>query len=166
MKAIAAVNLAGVIGKGGDLLYNIKEDMRYFATVTKGKTLVMGRKTLASLPGGTGLKGRVNVVLSRSMSEEEAVARGVLVARDVKGLFALLSQRTLSLEDTYVIGGGEIYSLLLPYCDTLYITRILREDEGETRFPEIPACFSLTEGEVRESEDGTQYRFDRYDRIR
>ena len=165
MKAIAAVNLAGYIGKGGDLLYSIKEDMKYFATVTRGKTLVMGRKTLLSLPGGTGLKGRTNVVLSRSMTDEEATRRGVLLARDVKGLLALLSRLTISLEDVYVIGGGEIYSLLLPHCDTLYITRILREDEGETRFPEIPADFRLTEGEMRES-DGFAFRFDRYDRIR
>lgn len=165
MKAIAAVNLAGYIGKGGDLLYSIKEDMKYFAAVTRGKTLVMGRKTLLSLPGGTGLKGRTNVVLSRSMTEEEATCRGVLIARDVKGLFTLLSQRAISLEDAYVIGGGEIYALLLPYCDTLYITRILREDAGETRFPEIPAEFRLTEGERHES-DGVAFRFDRYDRIR
>ena len=165
MKAIAAVNLAGYIGKGGELLYSIREDMRYFATVTKGKTLVMGRNTLLSLPGGTGLKGRVNVVLSRSMSAEEATVRGATVVRDVKGLFAYLSQRAISLEDAYVIGGGEIYSLLLPYCDTLYITRILREDKGDTRFPMIPMDFILTEGEVRESE-GISYRFDRYDRVR
>lgn len=165
MKAIAAVNLAGYIGKGGDLLYSIKEDMRYFATVTKGKTLVMGRKTLLSLPGGAGLKGRVNVVLSRSMTEAEARERGVTIVRDVKGLLTLLSGRAISLEDTYVIGGGEIYALLLPYCDTLYVTRILREDVGETRFPEIPSDFALTEGEVRES-DGVAFRFDRYDRIR
>ena len=165
MKAIAAVNLAGYIGKNGGLLYSIREDMKYFATVTRGKTLVMGRKTLLSLPGGTGLKGRTNVVLSRSMTEEEATRRGVLLAKDVQGLFALLSQHAISLEDTYVIGGGEIYSLLLPHCDTLYITRILREDAGETRFPDIPADFRLTEGEVRES-DGVSFRFDRYDRIR
>ena len=165
MKAIAAVNLAGYIGKGGDLLYSIKEDMRYFASVTRGKTLVMGRKTLLSLPGGTGLKSRTNVVLSRSMSEEEGKARGVMIARDIKGLFALLSQHAISLEDTYVIGGGEIYALLRPHCDTLYITRILKEDEGETRFPDIPSDFRLTEGEEKES-DGVRFRFDRYDRIR
>lgn len=166
MKAIAAVNLAGYIGKGGDLLYSIKEDMKYFATVTRGKTLVMGRKTLLSLPGGTGLKGRTNVVLSRSMTDEEATRRGVLIARDVKGLLALLSRLTISLEDTYVIGGGEIYALLLPYCDTLYITRVLREDEGETRFPEIPAEFALTEGALQTSASGVSFRFDRYDKLR
>ena len=157
MKAIAAVNLAGYIGKGGDLLYSIKEDMKYFATVTRGKTLVMGRKTLLSLPGGTGLKGRTNVVLSRSMSDEEAIRRGVLLARDVKGLFAMLSQHAISLEDTYVIGGGEIYALLLPYCDTLYITRVLRE---------IPAEFALTEGALQTSTSGVPFRFDRYDKLR
>ena len=165
MRAIAAVNRAGYIGKGGDLMYSIKEDMKYFASVTKGKTLVMGRKTLLSLPGGRGLKGRTNVLLSRTISEQEAEERGVLVARDVKGLFKLLDTLGTPVEDTFVIGGGEIYRELLPYCDTLYITRILSDDVGEVRFPEIPRDFVLTEGTLH-SDGGIDYRFDRYDRVR
>ena len=165
MKAIAAVNSAGYIGKGGDLLYSLKEDMAYFRTVTKGKTLVMGRKTLLSLPGGKGLKGRTNLVLSRSMPEEEAAEREVIVARDVKGLLALIESLKVPEEDVFVIGGGEIYSLLLPHCDELYITRILREDVGEVKFPEIPKDFILTEGEKRK-EGEIAYRFDKYVRVR
>ena len=161
MKAIAAVNLKGYIGKGGDLLYSIKEDMAYFAATTRGKTLVMGRKTLLSLPGGKGLKGRTNIVLSRSMTEEEAAERNVLVARDVTGLLDLLSSMGIPDEDTFVIGGGEIYALLLRYCDTLYITRILSDEIGEVRFPVIPSDFILTEGEIRSSGD-LLYRFDTY----
>ena len=165
MKAIAAVNLKGYIGKSGGLMYSIKEDLAFFARTTKGKTLVMGRKTLLSLPGGKGLKGRTNIVLSRSMTQEEAAERGVLLARDVKGLFEMLSERLIPAEDTFVIGGGEVYALLLPYCDTLYITRILSEETGETKFPDITPDFILTEGEVMTS--GTlRYRFDTYVRRR
>ena len=75
MNAIAAVNLKGYIGKGGDLMYSIKEDLAFFARTTKGKTMVMGRRTLLSLPGGKGLKGRTNIVLSRTMTEKEAAER-------------------------------------------------------------------------------------------
>ena len=165
MKAIAAVNLKGYIGKGGDLMYSIKEDLAYFASVTRGKTLVMGRRTLLSLPGGKGLKGRTNVLLSRTVTEEEAAERGVLVARDVKELLALLPTLPGGEEEAFVIGGGEVYSLLLPYCDTLYITRILDDTVGEVRFPEIPADFTLEQGEERKSGD-LAYRFDKYERIR
>lgn len=161
MKAIAAVNEKGYIGKGGDLMYDIKEDLAFFARTTKGKTLVMGRKTLLSLPDGSGLKGRTNIVLSRSMTESEAAARNVRVCKDVKELFALLTDLGIDQSDLFVIGGGEIYALLLPYCDTLYITRILSSEIGEVKFPEIPSDFSLTAGEVQHSGD-IAYRFDTY----
>ncbi len=165
MKAIAAVNLKGYIGKGGDLMYSIKEDLAFFARTTKGKALVMGRKTLASLPGGKGLKGRTNIVLSRSMTEAEGAAKEVFVARDVKGLFELLKAQGIADSELFVIGGGEIYSLLLPYCDTLYITRVLSEDEGEVKFPDITPDFILSEGEVMTS-GALRYRFDTYVRSR
>lgn len=165
MKAIAAVNEKGYIGKGGDLLYSIKEDMAFFASTTRGKTLVMGRKTLLSLPGGKGLKGRTNVVLSRSMTDAEAEERGVRAVRDVQELFALLSSLGIPEEEVFVIGGGEIYSLLLPYCDTLYITRVLDDAIGEVRFPDIPSDFTLEKGEVKRAGD-LSFRFDRYVKVR
>ena len=161
MNAIAAVNLKGYIGKGGDLMYSIKEDLAFFARTTKGKTMVMGRRTLLSLPGGKGLKGRTNIVLSRTMTAEEAKERDVLVARDVDDLMELLRSLGIPEEEVFVIGGGEIYALLLPYCNTLYITRVLSDEIGEVRFPEIPADFVLTKGELLHSGD-LAYRFDTY----
>ena len=165
MKAIAAVNEKGYIGKGGDLLYSIKEDMAYFASTTRGKTLVMGRKTLLSLPHGKGLPGRTNILLSRSMTAEEAAERGVLLARNTNELFSLIASRGIPEKEVFVIGGGEIYSLLLPYCDTLYITRILDGAIGEVRFPEIPADFTLEKGELKTA-GALSFRFDRYVRVR
>ncbi len=165
MKAIAAVNRKGYIGKGGGLMYDIKEDLAFFARTTKGKTMVMGRRTLLSLPNGKGLKGRTNIVLSRSMTAEEAALREVLVVRDVNGLFALLKSLDIKDENVFVIGGGEIYALLLPYCDTLYITRILSDETGEVSFPPIPEDFVLTVGDTMTSGD-VSYRFDTYVRNR
>ena len=161
MNAIAAVNEKGYIGKGGDLLYSIKEDMAFFAATTRGKTLVMGRKTLLSLPGGKGLKGRTNIVLSRTMSKDEAESRSAILARSPEEIESLVRSLGISEEDVFVIGGGEIYSLLLPYCKTLYITRVFAEDEGDAAFPEIPADFSLIKGEEKEA-NGIKFRFDKY----
>lgn len=161
MNAIAAVNEKGYIGKGGDLLYSIKEDLAFFAATTRGKTLVMGRKTLLSLPGGKGLKGRTNVVLSRNMTKEEAESRSAILARSIEEVKAILASLNIPEEEVFVIGGGEIYSLFLPYCKTLYITRVFASDEGDAAFPLIPSDFSLVKGEERE-ENGTRFRFDKY----
>ena len=64
MNLIVAADRNWAIGKGGDLIYSIPEDMKYFRRMTQGKTVVMGRKTLESFPGGKPLPKRVNVVLS------------------------------------------------------------------------------------------------------
>ena len=71
MISIAAADRNWAIGKDGDLLVSIPEDMKFFRETTKGHTVVMGRKTLESFPGGRPLKGRVNVVLSRQMTPGE-----------------------------------------------------------------------------------------------
>ena len=161
MNAIAAVNEKGYIGKGGTLLYSIPEDMAYFVKMTKGKCVVMGRKTLHSLPNGKGLKGRRNFVLSRSMSAEEAAAAGVTVVSDPEALLSFIREAGIPSEDVFVIGGGEIYKLLLPYCDTLYITRVLDDAIGDVSFPDIPADYTLRKGELLSS-GGYEYSFDVY----
>ncbi len=76
MKAIVNVNESWGIGRDGELLVNIPEDMRYFRTVTAGGVLIMGRKTLESFPGAKPLKGRVNIVLTREPSRirQESIA--------------------------------------------------------------------------------------------
>ena len=165
MNAIAAVNEKGYIGKNGSLLYSIREDMAYFVRMTKGKCVVMGRKTLLTLPSGKGLKGRRNFVLSRSMTDGEAAERGVTVVRSVEELLRALENEGVSGEEVFVIGGSEIYTLLLPYCDALYITRIADGKEGDASFPTIPSDFSLQKGEPLFS-DGYAYSFDVYVRQR
>ena len=161
MNAIAAVNTLQYIGKQGNLLYSIKEDMAFFVAKTKGKTVVMGRKTLLSLPGGKGLKGRKNFVLSRSMTAEEAEAANVTVLADPEALLLAIKEAGIPSEDVFVIGGGEVYKLLLPYCDTLYITRVEDKTVGDVSFPDIPSDFSLIKGEMKHS-DGFDYSFDTY----
>ena len=73
MKAIVAVNKNWAIGKNGDLLYSLPGDMRFFRETTKGKTVIMGRKTLDSFPDGLPLKNRVNIVISKSSDERDVI---------------------------------------------------------------------------------------------
>ena len=73
MKAIVCVNNNWAIGKNGDLLYSLPGDMKFFRETTKGKTVIMGRKTLNSFPNGNPLKNRVNIVISSNPDEKEGV---------------------------------------------------------------------------------------------
>ena len=66
MNIIVAVDKNYGIGRDGGLLFSIPEDMAYFRSMTRGKTVIMGRKTLESLPGGRPLKDRRNIVFSRN----------------------------------------------------------------------------------------------------
>lgn len=117
------------IGRGGGLLCRLPEDMRRFRETTEGAAVVMGRKTWESFPKRP-LPGRRNIVLSRSVKELE----GAEVFGDVKELLKYL--KTLK-ERVFVIGGGEVYSLLEPYCEEALITRVYENFGGDTFFKDI-----------------------------
>ena len=129
-KAIAAMSANRVIGRDGALPWRLPEDMKFFRTQTTGHPIVMGRKTWDSL--GRPLPGRRNIVLSRTMTPVE----GAEVVRSVEELDAL------GLEgDVYIIGGAEIYRLLLPRCAAVYLTVLTAEAEGDAFFPEFETDF-------------------------
>ena len=101
MKAIVNVNRDWAIGRNNELLINIPEDMKYFRSVTGGKTVVMGRKTLESFPGRRPLKGRINIVLTRDPSripDESKAAADVVIHTDTpeaaSKLRELIKERT------------------------------------------------------------------------
>lgn len=125
MKIIAAVDENGGIGKNGKLLFNIPKDMAFFKKITTGKTVVMGRKTYESI--GRSLPDRRNIVLTHDSKNN----RGVETVSSVEELLRICDN------DAFVIGGGEVYKLLLPYCDTAYITRILKRTDADVFMPEI-----------------------------
>lgn len=160
MKLIAAVDNEWNIGNKGGLLFSIPDDMKFFRTTTSGKTVVMGRKTLESFPGSKPLKNRVNIVLSRSSHEVDG-------AEFVTSVDELLEKiEKFNSDDVYVIGGAQIYSLLLPYCDTALITHIdAVADEADSKFPKL----SEDEWEVAEQSElhennGISFRFVTYRR--
>lgn len=118
MKLIAACDRNWAIGMDNGLLFDIPLDMKHFRETTKDSVVVMGRKTLESFPNKKPLKNRVNIVLSRSMGRRE----DCLVVSDLNGLFEELVK--LNGKNIFVIGGAEIYKLLLEYCDEAIITRV------------------------------------------
>ena len=124
LKMIFACDQNGVIGRNGDLPWRQSTDLKFFKKTTLGTTVVMGRKTWDSLPFP--LPGRRNIVISRSRREDVEV----MSIEEVK----LLSEQ----EKLFIIGGGEIYSEFMPFCDTIYRTIIKTEvKDGDTYAPNI-----------------------------
>jgi len=130
IKAIVAMAENRVIGNAGTIPWHLPEDFKFFKTTTMGHAILMGRKTYESI--GKPLPGRENIVLSRTMPETQ----GIRVIRSLDELKEPSDGR-----DLFVIGGEEIYRLLLPKVQELYVTKVPRVIEGDTRFPEFEAEF-------------------------
>ena len=127
MNLIAAADENWGIGKNGGLLAHISGDMKYFRETTKGKVVVMGRKTLESFPGGKPLKNRVNIVLTQN---QDFAPEGVTVCHSIEETLETLKQ--YPKEDVFIIGGGMIYKAFLPWCEKAYITHVYHTFEADT----------------------------------
>lgn len=162
MKLIVNADKNWAIGRGGDLIFPIPEDMKFFRETTKGKTVIMGRKTLESFPNGQPLKNRTNIVLSRKGGE---FPEGVISVRSVEELEDAVSG--IPEEELFVIGGAEIYRLLLNRCDEALITRVDAvcpdPDSFIPNFDELPD-WVLAEQSEEKVYDGVTFRFCTYRR--
>ena len=133
MKLIAAVDRNWAIGRNGKLLVSIPQDMAYFRQMTTGKVVIMGRKTLESFPKKKPLRNRAeNIVITRQTDYQ---AEDATVVHSVEE--ALNAAARYDTRDVFVIGGGEVYRSLLPYCDTAYITKIDFAYDADTRLPDL-----------------------------
>jgi len=132
MIAVAAVDSNWGIGNKGGLLERIPEDMRFLKKITSGKVVVMGRKTLQSLPGQKPLRNRRNIILS---AKGRFDADGLVVCRTPEELFHILSR--YPPDDIFILGGESVYNLLLPYCNEAFITMIHRPYEADRHFPNL-----------------------------
>jgi len=153
LKAIVCVNNNWAIGKNGDLLYSLPGDMKFFRETTKGKTVIMGRKTLNSFPGGNPLKNRINIVISSNSDEKEGV---IWVKTPLEAL-----KKTSDFSETFLIGGASIYSQLIDYCSEALVTIVDDEKDGDTYFPNL---FEKTEWFLEKESDfifenGFRYKF-------
>ena len=156
MNAIAAVSAAWGIGREGDLLFRIAGDLRRFRAMTTGGTVIMGRKTLDSLPGGRPLPNRRNLVLTRNAAFSRP---GVEAVRSLEELLALLEGQ--DPDRAWVCGGGEIYRLLLPWCRTCHITRVYEAPESDAFFPDLDRLpqWRLARSEAALAHGDTAYQF-------
>lgn len=155
MTLIAAVDENWAIGKDGSQLIYLKEDLKRFKSLTLGKTVILGRKTLAALPGGKPLTDRKSLILS---TDPDFSVENAEILRSVD---ELLSRAP---EDSIVIGGGMVYKALLPHCSTAHITKIHAAFDSDTWFPNLDAdpAWELTEESAPLEQDGVTYHYATY----
>ncbi len=152
---IAAIGKNRELGRGNDLIWHIKEDLKNFKNLTLGKYIVMGKNTYESLPKH--LEGRKYIVLSSSLSEIE----NGLLFNDFNKLLEFIKDVD---EEVMIIGGASIYKLFLPFADKLYLTEIDSEEKADVYFPDFNKedyeCNVVSTNEV----DGLKYSFVIYER--
>lgn len=161
MKAIVAADKNWGIGYENKLLTSIPSDMKFFRETTMGHAVVMGRKTLESLPNGLPLAGRTNIVLTRDTKYK--VKGAVIVHSKVELLEEL---KKYDDENIYCIGGGSVFELLLPFCNTVLVTKIDVAYQADTYFPnldKLPEWEMTEEGEEQTCFD-IEFRFTKYER--
>ena len=150
MNLIVAVDRNWAIGKDGDQLVYLSEDLKHFKALTTGHPVILGRKTLATFPGGRPLKGRRNMILSRNPG---FAPEGAEVFSSVEALLLAAP------EDSFVIGGASVYRALLNYCETVYATKIHGEFSADCHFPNLDKLseWRIEEEGLIQEEDGIQF---------
>jgi dihydrofolate reductase len=152
----------GVIGRDGNLPWQLPEDLAHFRALTAGATVIMGRRTWQSLPERfRPLPGRRNIVIS----SDPACAEGAAV---VRSLTAALAAADGADAATWVIGGGAVYRTALPHATRAVITEIDAVIDGDTFAPELGGGWRLESTEPADgwhrSVTGLSYRIRRYAR--
>jgi len=127
---IVAVSQNNVIGVQNKLPWNIPEDLKFFRNKTRGRTVIMGRKTFESL--GSPLPQRLNIVISRSQ-----IFEGVIMAVNMDEAIGK-AQKEKNPHEIFIIGGGEIYKQSMSKVQKIYLTRIYRNYKGDVFYPEVP----------------------------
>lgn len=160
MEMIVAVDKNWGIGKNNSMLVSIPADLKTFRNMTMGHVVVMGRKTLESLPNGRPLELRKNIVITRNPDYE---AKGATILHSLEDLREELKEETRKI---FIIGGGTIYEQMLPYCDTVHVTKIDHAYEADTYFPNLDAMdeFEVTAESDEQTYFDLEYTFVRYER--
>lgn len=125
---IAAMGRNRVIGANNALPWNMPADLKHFRALTRGRPIIMGRKTFESI--GRPLPDRTNIIITR---DSAYCADGCVVTHDADAALAVAS----GAEEIMIIGGGEIYALFLPRANRMYLTLIDADFTGDARFPEF-----------------------------
>lgn len=130
LSIIVAISNNNVIGKNNQIIWDLPNDKKYFKNKTIGHTIIMGRKTFESLNGV--LENREHIVLTRN-SKFKVNNKNVKIINSVLDLKKYINPK----EEVFIIGGEQIYKLLIPYVKKMYITRIYKNFDGDAYFPQI-----------------------------
>ncbi|HNP54512.1 MAG TPA: dihydrofolate reductase [Ferruginibacter sp.] len=128
---IVAASTNHAIGKDGQLLWHLPNDLKFFKNSTWGLPVIMGRKTFESV--NKPLPGRFNIVVTQNPNWP--VPAGVWMAGDLRS--ALQQAVKTGAKECFIIGGGEIYQQALPMADRVLLTRVHATLEGDAFFPEL-----------------------------
>lgn len=155
MEIIVAADRNWGIGYQNKLLTRISADLRHFKALTTGHTVLLGRKTLETFPGGKPLPNRTNIVMSTDKTIQIA---GATLCHTVKEAVKLAPP------DTFVIGGGSVYTVMLPYCDKACVTQIDAEFPADCFFPNLDAnpCWQVEDTGEWQEENGVRFRYVNY----
>ena len=157
MHVIVAVDANWAIGLGGDQLCYIPADLKRFRELTTGHPVLLGRRTLATFPGGRPLKNRRNLILS---ADPSFAPEGAEVFRTLEVALAAAPA------DTFVIGGESVYRQTLARCDTAYVTKIEKTFPADRWFPNLDEDpdWEVVETEGPFDHEGLRYSYLTYRR--
>ena len=159
ISAIVAVDNNFGIGSNGDLLCSIKEDLAHFKKITTNNIVIMGRKTWDSLPKKP-LPNRINIVITNSFEGDYFIFNSVVYAK--LDFIKRVIKRIKEDNDIFVIGGGQIYKELLPYCEYIHLTKIHKSfDNVDTYFPNIDKDenWEVYGNDIVRNDNGVDYQF-------
>lgn len=151
LSIIVAASDNNAIGKNNQLLWRISDDLKRFKALTMGKTCIMGRKTYESI--GRPLPGRKFVIISR---QPDYQVPGCEVVTSLEAAIRF----SVPDEETFIIGGGEIYQQAMPLVKKIYLTRIFADFEGDAFFPELGDAWLMHNISPRfQTDEGLEYQF-------
>lgn len=159
INAIVCVDNNWGIGKNNDLLFNLKEDMKFFREKTKDKIVFCGYNTLLSFPGSKPLKNRSTIVLCPKEVERD----DCYCIHDFDEAVRLLKELSKT-QEVFVIGGAMVYRSMLPYYDRVYVTKVDAEDlEATAFFPNLDKeAFKVVEESKVKEENDLKFKFTTY----
>ena len=128
LSIIVAIAEQGVIGKDNQLIWHLPEDLKMFRRLTTGHVIIMGRKTFESI--GKPLPNRTSIIISRNNDYQ---VEGCIVVSSLEE--AVEKAKEIETEEAFIIGGAQIYALALDIADTVYLTQVHHNFEGDAFFP-------------------------------
>jgi len=148
---IAAAGNNNELGKDNKLLWHLPDDFKRFKKLTTGHHIIMGRKTFESFPKP--LPNRIHLVITRNKNYQP---EGAIVVHSMKEALEIAKGD----EQSFIIGGGEIYKIGMDIADKIELTKVNSEFEADTFFPEIPSKeWELVSEEFHEKDEKHQFEF-------